>query len=73
MNAAEGETVKETKIDEAKAFLHEMLAKGERPQKEILAEALAQGISKGTLVRASQGGGIGKRKDGIGGWYWWLS
>ena len=74
MNAAEGETVKVSKLDEAKRFLRIALAKGERPQKEIEAEALAQGISERTLKRASQE--IGKRKGGFGssgGWVWWLS
>jgi putative DNA primase/helicase len=73
MNAAEGETVKVSKLDEAKRFLRTALAKGERPQKEIKADALGQGISWGTLKRASEGDEIGKRKDGFGGWHWWLS
>jgi putative DNA primase/helicase len=73
MNAAEGETAKVSKLDEAKRFLREALAKGERPQKEIKADALGQGISWGTLKRASEGDEIGKRKDGFGGWHWWLS
>ena len=74
LNSAEGETV--SKLDEAKRFLRIALAKGERPQKEIEAEALAQGISERTLKRASQDGEIGKRKGGFGssgGWVWWLS
>jgi putative DNA primase/helicase len=73
MNAAEGETSKVSKLDEAKRFLREALTKGERPQKEIKAYALGQGISWGTLKRASEGDEIGKRKDGFGGWHWWLS
>ena len=76
MNAAEGETAKVSKLDEAKRFLRAALARGERPQKEIEAEALAQGISERTLKRASQDGEIGKRKGGFGssgGWVWWLS
>jgi len=73
MNAAEGETAKVTKLDEAKRFLREALSKGERPQTEIEAAALGHGISKRTLKRASQSDEIGKRKDGHGGWHWWLS
>jgi hypothetical protein len=49
------------------------LASGERPQKEIEIEAKQEGISWGTLKRASEGGDITKRKDGLaGGWFWRL-
>jgi hypothetical protein len=65
MNAAEGEASKGSKLDEAKRFLRAALSKGERSQKEIEAEALAQGISERTLRRASEGDVI-KRKDGYG-------
>jgi hypothetical protein len=69
MNAAEGETVKVSKLDEAKRFLKAALAKGERPADEIKAAAAAQNISWGTLKRASEGGEVIKRKAGYGdGW-----
>lgn len=74
--AAEGEQEesKAPKLDEAKRFLRAALANGERPQKEIQAAALAEGISERTLKRASEGGEIGKRKAGLdGGWVWWLT
>ena len=75
MTTAEGEQDgKITKLDEAKRFLRAELAKGERPQKEIQAAALVAGISEKTLRRASEGGEIGKRKDGpSGGWLWFLA
>lgn len=38
-----------------------------------LNEADAEGINWWTLRRASEGGEIGKRKDGFGGWHWWLA
>jgi hypothetical protein len=62
LNAAEGETAKVSKFDEAKRFLRAALSKGERPQKEVESEALAQGIKAATLKRASQDGEVGKRK-----------
>jgi putative DNA primase/helicase len=73
LNAAEGDSEKVSKLDEAKRFLRAALAKGERSQKEIQAAAQAQGITWGTLKRASEGGEIGKRKDGFGCWLWSLS
>jgi putative DNA primase/helicase len=73
LNAADGETAKVSKFDEAKRFLRAALSKGERPQKEVEAEALVQGISVATLKRASQDGEVGKRKDGFSCWFWWLS
>jgi putative DNA primase/helicase len=73
LNEAEGETGKVSKLDEAKRFLRAALSKGERPQKEVEAEALAQGIKAATLKRASQDGEVGKRKDGFSCWFWWLS
>ncbi len=73
MNAAEGETVKVSKLDEAKRFLRAAVAKGERPMTEIKKEAAAQNISWGTLERASKEGDVIKRKDGFGGWLWGLS
>ena len=73
MNAAEGETVKVSKLDEAKRFLRAAVAKGERPMTEIKKEAAAQNISWGTLECASKEGDVIKRKDGFGGWLWGLS
>jgi putative DNA primase/helicase len=75
LNAAEGDQEgKVLKLEQAKRFLQATLATGRRPQKEILAAALAEGIKEGTLKRASLGGEIGKAKDGPDGpWYWWLT
>lgn len=75
LNSADGEQDgKITKLDEAKRFLRAALANGKRPQKEIFAAVLAEGISEGTLQRAAKGGEIGKAKDGLdGGWFWWLA
>ena len=74
LNAAEGDQEgKTTKLDEAKRFLREALSKGDRPQKEIKAEALAQNIKWGTLERASKDGEVIKKKDGFRGWVWSLT
>lgn len=74
LNAAEGDQgSKVPKLEQAKRFLREFLAKGERPMTEVKAVAEAQGISYQTLRRASDVGEIGKRKEGAGGWVWWLA
>jgi putative DNA primase/helicase len=44
---------KELKIDKAKAFLQAMLAKGERPQRDVEKAAEAEGIAPRTLRRAA--------------------
>lgn len=60
-----------SKKDQAKRFLKSALAAGERPQKEIEAEAKQEGITEHTLRRAARD--VVKRKDGLlGGWYWRL-
>jgi putative DNA primase/helicase len=75
---AEAEGERETggglsKKDRAEKFLKTALAGGERPQKDIEAQAKQEGIMWGTLKRASEGGGVAKRKDGLsGGWLWSL-
>jgi putative DNA primase/helicase len=61
-----------SKKERAERFLRAALAIGERPQKEIETEAKQEGISWGTLKRASEGGDITKHKDGLGGWFWRL-
>ena len=68
---AEGsdEDDKTSKVAEAMAFLKAVLGKGERLQREIVAEATAAGISEITLRRAAKGT-VGKRKTALG-WYWW--
>jgi putative DNA primase/helicase len=61
-----------SKKEQAERFLKAALASGERPQKEIEAEGKREGISWGTLKRASEGS-VAKRKDGLtGGWVWSL-
>lgn len=69
---APDEIKKVPKTEEAKRFLRAALAKGERPQKELVAAAEAEGISWWTLRLASRCGEFDKRKDGLGGWIWWL-
>jgi putative DNA primase/helicase len=54
-----------SKIAEAKYFLKIALEKGERRQREIMAEAKAAGISERTLRRAAKGA-VGKRKASDG-------
>jgi putative DNA primase/helicase len=62
-----------SKKDQAKRFLKATLANGEMPQKEIETKAKQEGISWGTLKRASEGSDVTKRKDGLtGGWLWQL-
>jgi putative DNA primase/helicase len=65
--------VKESRVSKtamAADLLKELLAAGERPQKELVAEAKNHGISKSTLWRVAEGL-VRKRKDGIsGGWLW---
>jgi hypothetical protein len=73
MNAAEGEPDKVPKLEEAKRFLRAALANGERPQTEVRAAAEAEGISWGTLRRVPEDREIGKRKDGLASWVWWLT
>jgi putative DNA primase/helicase len=71
LNTAEGmdEDDKTSKVAEAMVFLKTALAPGERPQREIMADAKKAGISERTLVRATKGT-VGKRKTALG-WYWW--
>jgi putative DNA primase/helicase len=63
----------QSKIDQAKKFLKDALAKHARPQPEIEEEAEQLGISKKTLFRASVEAGVHKEKRGMnGGWFWSL-
>jgi hypothetical protein len=58
---------------DAVRFLASALARGERPQTEIAAEAEIIGVSKDQLRRASEKLDIAKRKIGLGGaWFWKL-
>jgi putative DNA primase/helicase len=62
-----------SKQDQAKRFLKAALSNGERPQKEIEAEAKQEGIAEHTLRRAAKDIAT-SRKDGFrGGWYWRLA
>jgi hypothetical protein len=63
------EANKTSKLAKAMAFLKDALAKGERPQREIMVEAEAAGISEKTLRRAAKDT-VGKRKEAMG-WVWW--
>jgi putative DNA primase/helicase len=73
---AEGEQEggKLPKLERAKRILAAILAKGERPQQEVMNAALAEGISEKTLRRAAKEINIVKRKDKAldGGWLWSL-
>jgi putative DNA primase/helicase len=72
LSEAEGldEDDKTSKGAEAKQFLKTALEKGERPAREIIAEAKAAGISERTLQRTAKEI-TGKRKSALS-WYWWL-
>jgi len=61
------EDAKTSKESEAKVFLKTALRNGERPQREIMAEAKANGIAEKTLRRAAKGA-TGKRQTALG-WY----
>jgi hypothetical protein len=64
---------KTSKVEEAEIFLHEVLAKGPVPAKEVNDLATAQGISVATLRRASDQLEVVKAKAGMdGGWIWSL-
>ncbi|MFZ0508793.1 MAG: AAA family ATPase [Methylocella sp.] len=65
--ATDGEAT--SKLAAAQAFLKEVLRNGERPQREIMAEAENAGISEKTLRRAAKNT-TGKR-HAASGWYWW--
>jgi putative DNA primase/helicase len=54
----------------AEAFLDRILADGERPARELYAEAELVGISERTLKRAKSSMGILTRKEGNGPWFW---
>jgi putative DNA primase/helicase len=65
---------RDTKIAHAQRFIKDALSGGERLQKEIEAEAEAEGISKATLKRAATKELVAKRKNGIDGpWAWRLN
>ncbi|QBR71893.1 AAA family ATPase [Beijerinckiaceae bacterium] len=74
---AEAESDSETsggmsKMEQAHQFLQATLAIGERPQKEIEADAKQVGIAEKTLRRAAKEV-VAKRKGGTtGGWFWSL-
>jgi putative DNA primase/helicase len=73
LNEAEGldEDEKTSKVAEAMVFLKTTLEKGERLQREIMAEAKTAGIAEKTLRRAAKAT-TGKRQTALG-WYWgWL-
>lgn len=72
LNDAEGlddEDDKTSKVAEAMVFLKTTLEKGERLQREIMAEAKSAGIAEKTLRRAAKAT-TGKRQAALG-WYWW--
>ena len=64
------------KIELAKQFIRAaLLNQGERPQKEVVAEAIEAGFAKRTVERAAHGDWITKRKAGLtAGWLWsWVA
>src|SRR5215207_3774287 len=58
-------------MEEAKDFLRQALAAGERPASEVKAEAEAVGVAWGTLKRAKVALGVEPNKRGTV-WYWFL-
>src|SRR5215208_5477428 len=58
-------------MEEAKDFLRQALAAGERPASEVKAEAEAVGVAWGTLKRAKVALGVDPSKRGTV-WYWSL-
>src|SRR5215204_4727811 len=60
-----------TAMEEAKDFLRQALAAGERPASEVKAEAEAVGVAWGTLKRAKVALGVDPSKRGTV-WYWSL-
>jgi hypothetical protein len=60
-------------VDEAVAFLEDLLAHGFVPAKQVYAEAKDSGISKATVRRAQAKLGVRPKKLGMGkGWSWCL-
>ena len=58
---------------DAEAFLREVLADGPVPSKEVMADARANGIARGTLVKAKSSLGVQSKKRGFGSdgeWVW---
>ena len=74
LNAAEAADDQDTesKLAEAEKFLRTVLANEEQPAESVKAGAAMNGISERTLRRAAKKI-CKKRKDGRGGWFWWLS
>jgi archaellum biogenesis ATPase FlaH len=65
---------KESRIEEVKEWLEELLGAGELAQKDVEAQAERAGYSWRTVRRAENQLGVFHRKLGIaGGWYWNLS
>jgi hypothetical protein len=58
-------------MDEAKGFLREMLASGEKPAADVKSEAESVGVAWGTLKRAKVALGVNPVKRGAF-WYWSL-
>jgi archaellum biogenesis ATPase FlaH len=66
----------DSKLLQAQAFLHEILAESARPATEVMAEARKRGISDKTLYRAKKELGILSPRQGFGaggGWHWALA
>ena len=60
-------------VDEARAFLLDLLADGEVPAKQVRVEATAADIKWASVRRAKEGIGIKPRKSAMaGGWVWQL-
>ena len=60
-------------LDEARAWLHEALASGPRPAKELERDARAQGVAARTLVGARKAEGVIARKEQTRNGRWLLS
>jgi hypothetical protein len=71
--ASRGDPEERTAVDEAVVFLEDALDSGSRPQKDVLKDARAHGISERTLRRAKAKVGVRSEKSEFGGgWEWSL-
>ena len=63
----------ESVSDTATTFLKEYLSSGQKPVNTLMKDAKAEGFSSGVIRRASKRLNVKKRKQGLGGsWFWQL-
>jgi hypothetical protein len=73
--AADGGDLQRSVIDDARAWLNEVLAAGPRPALELRHEAAAHGVGEKALYVARKTAGITPEKERApyGGWLWSLT